>query len=207
MDDYALHDWGVCCVVLKNKYVVRTELAQAPMRPALIIVSHSYPPTAKHWLLLLSLFRPLENAAGTPHSIAVLPHAPSIIVLHEPSSYFLASESQSQPAQAELTQYLQLVTAALSLSSFLSVSGETIPVVLFDSRLQELGMPIVRPASPSRPINSEEDTHPARKEHVERFVEKYFEWTGIVSDLKDEHCEFYFVVLSLGHVFSLSDSL
>lgn len=124
----------------------------------------------------------------------MLPHAPSIVVLHEPSSYFLVSDSQSQPAQAELTQYLQLVTAALSLSSFLSVSGEAIPFVLFDSRLQELWMPIVRPASPSRLINSEEDTHPARKELVERFVEKYFEWIGIVSDLKDEHCEFYFVI-------------
>lgn len=192
MDDYALHDWGVCCVVLKNRYVVRTELAQEPRRPALIIVLHSYPPTAKHWLLLLSLFRPLESATGKPHNIAMLPHAPSIIVLHEPSSYFLASDAQSQPAQAELTQYLQLITAALSLSSFLSVSGEAIPVVLFDSRLQELWMPIVRPASPSRPI--EEDTHPAKKEHVERFVEKYFEWIGIVLDLKDEHCEFYLVI-------------
>lgn len=192
MDGCALHDWGVRYVVLEDRYVVRTGLRQKPRRQALIFL-HSYPPSAKHWLLLLSLFRPLQNSTDAPYNIAMLPHAPSIIVLHEPSSYFLTSDSQSQPVQAELTQYLQLVTAALSLSSFLSVSGEAIPVVLFDSRLQELWMPIIRPASPTRRITSEEDTHPARKEHVERFVEKYFEWVGNVSNSKDELCEFYIV--------------
>ena len=126
--------------------------------------------------------------ASTSHNIAMLPHRPSLIVLHEPSSYFL-SDSRSDQNPGELAEYLQLITAALSLSSFLAGPGEAIPVVLFDSRINELRLPIVRSVSPSRRVTPEDDAHSSRQEHVERFVEKYFEWVGNVSELKDESCE------------------
>lgn len=55
----------------------------------------SYPPTAKHWLLLLSVMRPIASSMTTTHKLAVLPHTPSMIVLHEPSVYFTSSDQTS----------------------------------------------------------------------------------------------------------------
>ncbi|KAH8119615.1 hypothetical protein DFH11DRAFT_457780 [Phellopilus nigrolimitatus] len=148
-----------------------------------------YPPSTAHWLLLLSLFKPLSNSTASTSRLAVLPYTPSLLVLHEPSAYFLVSD---QADTLDLPRYLQLITTALATASFLS-SRETIPVVLFDSRLGDLKLPIVRPLTPSRSLfGDDERSAIMRQERIERFVEKYFEWTGAVVDENDAQRAFYF---------------
>ncbi|KAL5528089.1 hypothetical protein ACEPAF_7225 [Sanghuangporus sanghuang] len=138
-----------------------------------------YPPSTAHWLLLLSLFKPLSGSS-TSLNKTVLPSSPSLIVLHEPSAYFLSAEGAQSP---DLSQYLQLITTALSTASFLSPhQDEAIPLVLFDSRLGDLKLPIIKPVTPSRRLFPRRPESPVRQERVEKFVEKYFEWIGSVVD-------------------------
>ncbi|KLO05522.1 hypothetical protein SCHPADRAFT_946847 [Schizopora paradoxa] len=144
-----------------------------------------YPPTPTHWMLLLSLMKPLSKA---PHPLkhGLLKTAPSLLILHEPSTYFLEAGSSS----GLLSHYLQLITSALATASFLSAcepSMKSIPVVLFDSRLAQLKMPIVRRVdSPRRRRSSSSDSRASkdegvRNDRVSTFVEKYFQWVGNVS--------------------------
>lgn len=66
---------------------------------------------------------------------------------------------------------------------------QTIPIVLFDSRLGDLYLPIVQPPTPSRRLFFDpvgERTEPARTERVDKFVERYFEWVGIVVEIEEE---------------------
>ncbi|KAI5115921.1 hypothetical protein M0805_005352 [Coniferiporia weirii] len=141
-----------------------------------------YPPSAAHWLLLLSSLKPPSALSS---KLAVLPHIPSLIVLHEPSAYFLSSEPSQTQTELDLSRYLQLVTTALTTASFFSPHNP-IPVVLFDSRLGELRLPITKSLTPSRRLfQDHEDEVPLRQEHVERFVEKYFDWIGSVVDEHD----------------------
>ncbi|KAL5524104.1 hypothetical protein ACEPAG_8277 [Sanghuangporus baumii] len=138
-----------------------------------------YPPSTAHWLLLLSLFKPLSSSS-TSLNKTVLPSSPALIVLHEPSAYFLSAEGAQSP---DLSQYLHLITTALSTASFLSpLQAKAVPLALFDSRLGDLKLPIVRPVTPSRRLFPRRPESPVRQERVEKFVERYFEWIGSVVD-------------------------
>lgn len=75
------------------------------------------------------------------------------------------------------------------MASFLS-PRKAVPVVLFDGRLGDLRLPIVRPPTPSRRQSDTlgNDEH-VRQEQVARFVERYFAWIGVVSEMQDDECE------------------
>ncbi len=119
--------------------------------------------------------KPLSKAPQ-PLKYGLLRTAPSLIILHEPSAFFLEARSDA----SLLSHYLQLVTTAFATASFLSTcapEGTNIPVVLFDSRLSQLKLPIIRRIdSPRRRRRSSGELveEGVRNDRVSTFVEKYF---------------------------------
>jgi len=94
--------------------------------------------------------------------------------------------SISEPESSDISQYSLLIVNALATASFLSSCEPRRPpisVVLFDSALEKLKLPILR-----RPSFSHEDGVNGRDpetgpECVAAIVEKYFDWIGFVDDL------------------------
>ncbi len=149
-------------------------------------------------MLLLSLMKPLSKAPQ-PLKYGLLRTAPSLIILHEPSAFFLEARSDA----SLLSHYLQLVTTAFATASFLSTcapEGTNIPVVLFDYRLSQLKLPIIRRIdSPRRRRRSSGELveEGVRNDRVSTFVEKYFHWVGTVSgeeEIPGEHPQVHFQV-------------
>lgn len=137
----------------------------------------SYPPTPNHLVVLLSAFRTHEASDPVPlDSKATLDSVPSLLVLHELSAYFLPM-NENKPHT--IASYLQLVSYALALSSFLSPESQTpMRFALFDSQLDKLKLPVLR--TPTVPVFDGEESgdETPRPESVAFVAHKYFEWVG-----------------------------
>lgn len=136
-----------------------------------------YPPTPNHLVVLLSAFRTHEASDPVPlDSKATLDSVPSLLVLHELSAYFLPM-NENKPHT--IASYLQLVSYALALASFLSPESQTpMRFALFDSQLDKLKLPVLR--TPTVPVFDGEESgdETPRPESVAFVAHKYFEWVG-----------------------------
>ncbi|KAG1892675.1 hypothetical protein F4604DRAFT_1700963 [Suillus subluteus] len=136
-----------------------------------------YPPTPNHLVVLLSAFRTYKASDPVPlDAKATLDSVPSLLVLHELSAYFLPI-NENKPHT--IASYLQLVSHALALASFLSPESQTpMRFALFDSQLDKLKLPVLR--TPTVPVFDGEDNgdETPRPESVAFVAHKYFEWVG-----------------------------
>lgn len=143
-----------------------------------------YPPTPTHLAFLLaSLEVPRQGSAHILHPTTTLDAFPDLIVLHELSAYFL-SDVESNPMSHPWTvsSYMSLVIRALSFATFISSesSGRT-SVVLFDSQLHRLKLPVVKQdyhysnEGPNRP----------RPEAVGPLMQRYFQTIGTFAQDSD----------------------
>lgn len=56
----------------------------------------SYPPSPAHLALVLTLFRLYDQSEGSDYDVkTTLDTAPALIVLHEPSAYFMTDDAQT----------------------------------------------------------------------------------------------------------------
>lgn len=131
-----------------------------------------YPPTPAHFVLLLSMLHVYEGSFYHPKT--TLPSAPTLLVLHELSA--LCSAGSSEPT---LSSYISLITHALTaLNALSSQSSTTIALAVFDSGLDQLRLPVLRPVSP--PEGESHTPSSVRREPVAPFVHNFFQWTGVV---------------------------
>lgn len=89
-----------------------------------------------------------------------------------------------------IASYLQLVSHALALASFLSSESQTpMRFVLFDSQLDKLKLPVLR--TPTVPVfgGEENDDETPRPESVAFVAHRYFEWVGTF-DRSDPETDF-----------------
>ncbi|OJA12564.1 hypothetical protein AZE42_13495, partial [Rhizopogon vesiculosus] len=118
-----------------------------------------YPPTPNHLVLLLVALRAHKASELVPvDDKATLDSAPSLLVLHELSAYFLPMNDNKPHT---IASYLLLVTHALALANFISSQSQCVysidessvylmPVrmpmrlTLFDSQLDRLKLPVLR---------------------------------------------------------------
>jgi len=134
-----------------------------------------YPPTRAHLALILSMLHVYEGTVHHPKT--TLPAVPSLLVLHELSA--LCTATSPEPT---LASYLSLISHALTVAKTLSIQAAThVTLVVFDSGLDKLRLPILRPVSPTS--EGAPGSSQARLEHVSFFVEKYFELVGTVEAL------------------------
>ncbi|THH20129.1 hypothetical protein EW146_g1145 [Bondarzewia mesenterica] len=141
-----------------------------------------YPPSPLHLALLLSAFKVSETSddPSLPSKIT-LSASPSLLVLHELSAYFLDGNSSTTHT---LSSYLSLIAHASALSASLSAHTPESPValVLMDSRLDELKLPVLkRPVFSADADDGEEHesvNRSHRKESVSALAQRYFEWVG-----------------------------
>ncbi|KAH7930252.1 hypothetical protein BV22DRAFT_1101856 [Leucogyrophana mollusca] len=125
-----------------------------------------YPPTPGHLVALLSSFRTHETSTSAPiDAKTTLESAPSLIVLHEPSAYFLSESSDN-------------LCVTLSNKPELRSSAAPASFVLFDSQLDRLKLPVLRPPPRSAFDDPEERSEAPRPESVTALAQKYFEWVG-----------------------------
>ncbi|CCM04808.1 uncharacterized protein FIBRA_07001 [Fibroporia radiculosa] len=129
-----------------------------------------YPPTRAHYTLLLSM---LHTHQGTfHHPKTTLPISPSLLILHEISALGIIDQPE-----ATLASYLSLISHALTAVNHLAVQSSIgVALAVFDSGLENLKLPVLRPISPGPGDQSQPAT--LRKESIAMCVEKYFEWTG-----------------------------
>ncbi|KAH0587402.1 hypothetical protein H2248_006192 [Termitomyces sp. 'cryptogamus'] len=145
-----------------------------------------YPPSPAHLCYLLSML----TVPRSPHpemdtwlnDQTTLAATPILIILHEPSVYFLTNDHNRPRSSWTLSSYLSLVTHALTCASFLSNNAQSMSVsfALFDSRLETLRLPMVK--SPTPHHTDDYEAQDPRLEHVYAFVQKYFEWRIISSE-------------------------
>lgn len=130
-----------------------------------------YAPTASHLHFLLAVLRVSETATKRMEKVTLDVH-PSLIILHEPSRYFL-KEDPIEVGQQSMASYLSLVAHLFSCAARLGSSSAPCQVTLFDSELPQLKLPIIKPVepestSPSSPTNgrrrsgSSSSIHPNR---------------------------------------------
>ncbi|PBL02120.1 hypothetical protein ARMGADRAFT_1005556 [Armillaria gallica] len=140
-------------------------------------VNMLYPPTPTHLAFLLASFEvPQPGSAHTLHPKTTLDAPPGLIILHELSAYFL-SDVESDPTSHPWTvsSYMSLVIRALSFATFLSSEslGGT-SVVLFDSQLHRLKLPVVKQDY----HYDNESQNRAQSEAVGPLMQKYFQTIG-----------------------------
>ncbi|KAF8803827.1 hypothetical protein BYT27DRAFT_7259818 [Phlegmacium glaucopus] len=162
-------------------------------------VSIFYPSTPGHLCLLLSLLRVScldDSTQGHAwiNSQTTLASPPGLIILVEPSAYFLpeTSDNSVKPLRAPtLPAYLNLITRVFAsiLNLRRQINGCSPKFALFDSQLDKLRLPVIyQPPLPSA-IMGEQLVRQISPEAVLPLIEKYFEWVGIFegvsSQLKD----------------------
>ncbi|OBZ76538.1 hypothetical protein A0H81_04029 [Grifola frondosa] len=138
-------------------------------------VNMLYPPKPAHLTLLLSMLHEYDGTVH--HAKTTLDIAPTLVVLHELSSYFSQETSEHTVAS-----YMSLICHAMALvSSWSAQSATSSALAVFDSGLDQLKLPVFRPFSPGDPG---EDEVTAKREPVALFVEQYFEWIGTAEELE-----------------------
>ncbi|KAI0638271.1 hypothetical protein C8Q77DRAFT_422029 [Trametes polyzona] len=111
-----------------------------------------------------------EYDGAVHHEKTTLDAAPSLLVLHEISSYFDARSSE-----ATVSAYLSVVSSALTLANSWSPRcSTTSKLVVFDSGLGDLKLPILRPLSFTE--SEEGEGTPHRRDTLSVLLERYFEW-------------------------------
>ncbi|KAF8974772.1 hypothetical protein BDZ97DRAFT_1775307 [Flammula alnicola] len=144
-----------------------------------------YPPTPVHLSLVLSMLHvPSPDSDGNeptwsdPRTMQI--SAPSLVVLLEPSRYFLSSTGSPMSSSARtLPSYLSLVNRVfVSISNLTSDSPPKF--ALFDSQLHNFKLPVVY--EPSRLFGEEMSSHQPPQMPVLPVVEKLFQWVGIFED-------------------------
>jgi len=144
-----------------------------------------YPPSPAHLELFLSMIRTYKSSGGAQFDTkATLDASPTLIVVHEPSAYFLDPETETLYTASS---YISLVAQALASLTFLSAHNdgtEHVIFALFDSQLERLKLPVIRPPAGIFHDQEEDTGQFPRLESVAGLVQKYFEWVG-VSDKQD----------------------
>ncbi|KZV63847.1 hypothetical protein PENSPDRAFT_757664 [Peniophora sp. CONT] len=128
-------------------------------------VTSLYPPTPLHLAVALSMLK-VAGHTDEPAFTAKVPLAapPALIVLNEPSTFFVDEPS------ATLSSYLGVVTIALE--TIASFGTTTTALVVIDSRLHELKLPLVEgPGDGGR----------AYVPHLAfDLARQYFEWIALI---------------------------
>ncbi|KAJ1309109.1 hypothetical protein OPQ81_004787 [Rhizoctonia solani] len=104
-----------------------------------------YPPTHKHLRLLLARLRTYSTPTPEADMKTYITRVPTLLILHELSRYFLLGDDPELPT---LSTYMQLVVDAIACLTFLySSSGSSARpyLVLFDTQLTNLALPLYRP--------------------------------------------------------------
>ncbi|KAF8897337.1 hypothetical protein BD779DRAFT_1465552 [Infundibulicybe gibba] len=161
----------------------RIKLLSVATTPAHTIESNpflpSYPPTPAHLCLLLSMLR-VPQSSEDQHitSNVALERAPSMIILHELSWFFLPQEGDDDHCKWTISSYLTLLARAQALLS--SFSG-SIPDGFFDSQLNQLMLPLTK--QPPRLYGFiREAQPPPTREPVAKYLAKFFDWIGTVHE-------------------------
>ncbi|KAJ7094492.1 hypothetical protein B0H15DRAFT_125336 [Mycena belliarum] len=137
-----------------------------------------YPPTPAHFAYLISTLS-VDGQSPSLNAMTTLDRPPSLIILHELSSYFMPDAS-GHPWT--LSSYMTLIARTLSSLAYFSVTAsETsapptdIALALFDSQLDSLKLPVVKhPTAPGRKLS--------KLENVAFFVQKYFELMAVFEE-------------------------
>ncbi|KAI6047338.1 hypothetical protein EDC04DRAFT_2887134 [Pisolithus marmoratus] len=140
-----------------------------------------YPPSPKHVVALLSLLRCQDgdNATGVIEPQVIVDPAPSLLILHEPSTYFLNDQIR---CPSTLSSYLLLVTHARAVTEYFSSrksnAAKSTSLLVFDSRLDQLKLPLFRaPFEPALDAREERDNSP-RLEPVLSTAQRCFGMAG-----------------------------
>lgn len=139
-----------------------------------------YPPSPKHLVAFLTSLH-CHSGATTTDGVgpkAMVDPVPCLLVLYEPSAYFLQENVQDHHT---ISSYLLLVTHARALVQFFASMSSNLPspsLVVFDRKLDQLKLPVLRLPSKvvSDPQHAQDDI--PRSESVVLFVEKYFDMVG-----------------------------
>ncbi|KAF7352515.1 hypothetical protein MVEN_01216400 [Mycena venus] len=133
-----------------------------------------YPPSPAHFAYLVSM---LTTDDQSQNVTTILDQAPSLVVLIELSAYFL-SDVQTNPNGHSwtLSSYMTLVARTLASFAALSSGQSDIALVLFDSQLDDLKLPVLKhpTAGPNR--------KPSKLENVAFFVQKYFDMVAVFEE-------------------------
>ncbi|KAF5322679.1 hypothetical protein D9619_001135 [Psilocybe cf. subviscida] len=138
-------------------------------------ITNFYPPTLAHLCLLLSALH-LPNRDASMHPITVQLGTPNLVILAEPSEYFLSSKID--PSAATISSYLSLVTRVFAMLG--NISSDTAPkFALFDSQLGNLKLPLTY--MPSIPFAGADE---GRKQEPRLLpvIEKLCEWVAIFEE-------------------------
>ncbi|KAF6762774.1 hypothetical protein DFP72DRAFT_567017 [Ephemerocybe angulata] len=143
-----------------------------------------YPPTPVHLCMLLSMLR-LPSSEGDDSATCLDPRttkigSPGLVILHEPSLYFT-------PRQESHTVSSYTILIAQAFATIRTFTNQSQPqlVVVFDSRLNDLKLPVAKPqmldpfAEVQEPV--EEDPQPLVK-----YVEPFFDSIAIVGNTDDD---------------------
>ncbi|KAI6152063.1 hypothetical protein BKA82DRAFT_4106671 [Pisolithus tinctorius] len=146
-----------------------------------------YPPTPKHVVALLSLLRCLDsdNATDVIEPKATVDPPPCLFILHEPSAYFLNDQIR---CPSTLSSYLLLITHARAITEYFSSRrsnpAKSTSLVVFDSRLDQLKLPLFQvPSDPGFDAQEERDNNP-RLEPVLSPAKRCFDIVGTFQELR-----------------------
>ncbi|KAF8164932.1 hypothetical protein B0H34DRAFT_687147 [Crassisporium funariophilum] len=160
-------------------------------------ISIFYPSSPTQLCLLLSLLRTsrpgdVGQSQTWINTKTTLANAPNLIVLLEPSAYFLTAEPDKPSIQTSnwptLPAYISLITRVFAFISNYADQASAMPPLkfaLFDSQLHRFELPVIRQVSlPSTGVEGEGEKSALqpRGEPVLPLVEKYFEWVGVFED-------------------------
>ncbi|KAI6134872.1 hypothetical protein EV401DRAFT_1901532 [Pisolithus croceorrhizus] len=146
-----------------------------------------YPPTPKHVVALLSLLRCRDddNATDATEPKVTVDSAPSLLILHEPSAYFLDDQIQ---CASTLSSYLLLVAHARAIAEYFSSRksnpARSTSLLVFDSRLDQLKLPLFRAPSELAFDAQQERDNNLRPEAVLPAAKRYFDKVGTFQELR-----------------------
>ncbi|KIJ19912.1 hypothetical protein PAXINDRAFT_7182 [Paxillus involutus ATCC 200175] len=111
---------------------------------------------------------------------ATIDIAPALLILHEPSTYFLPQEEDNSHTTSS---YLLLIIHALAVADFLSSrdpgrTSSPTSLVVFDSKLDQLKFPVLRAPPRSALDDPDGPDDVPRPGSVLFFAQKYFELSG-----------------------------
>ncbi|QRV73079.1 hypothetical protein RhiJN_01093 [Ceratobasidium sp. AG-Ba] len=156
-----------------------------------------YPPTHRHLRLLLGKLStysiPSVDADPETDHNTRLARAPTLLVLHELSRYFLSPQLSDDADVHELqlptiSTYMQLIIDAIAMLQFFSKSGKTPTpprLVIFDKGLHDLTLPILRPVNLAD-IRKLPESH---KIQATDALLRYIGWVGTVEKTYEDKNE------------------
>ncbi|KAJ7241954.1 hypothetical protein B0H12DRAFT_1133167 [Mycena haematopus] len=139
-----------------------------------------YPPSPAHFAYLVAMLT-TDDQSQDPTTI--LEQAPSLVILIELSAYFL-SDVRANPNGHPWTLASYMTLVARTLASFASLSSPSEPstpsseiaLVLFDSQLDQLKLPVLK--HPTAGGNRKT----SKPENAAFFVQKYFYMTAVFEE-------------------------